>query len=351
MKKSILFLGLCMLALNANAQTFGGKSSVSNSAKATNVEMAKPKAEQKASQPHVLTLLKVPEEFSFDDYLTQNLKNSNGEKLNCKKQDDVVVCVDKNQKPFTGVATGTKSDSKIKLTGHANYKNGMLNGLSKIMYENNTVAFEAKYINGKREGVAVTYSDKAHKQSETSYKNGKKDGHMVLYFPNGTKMLDATYKNDKAEGAARVWHPNGKLQSQAIFINNLLEGNATTYFANGKIETQETFKNGKRHGIMKIYDEEDGKVNMEAPYTDGEINGVLKIFEGGKLATSTVYENGKANGQYIIYNPNGTKRITATVVNGKLEGEAKVYDQTGKLRKIEYYKDGKGIKERYKMIP
>ena len=105
MKKSILFLGLCMLALNANAQTFGGKANAVNKATNANVEMAKPKAEKKASQPHVLSLLKVSEAFNFDDYLTQNLKNTKGEKINCKKQDEIVVCFDKNQKHFTGVAT------------------------------------------------------------------------------------------------------------------------------------------------------------------------------------------------------------------------------------------------------
>ena len=105
MKKSILFLGLCMLALNANAQTFGGKANTANKAKDTNVEMAKPKEEMGLIKPHPLLSMAIPEHFNFDDYLTQNLKNTKGEKINCKKQDEIVVCFDKNQKPFTVIAT------------------------------------------------------------------------------------------------------------------------------------------------------------------------------------------------------------------------------------------------------
>ncbi|MBP3546047.1 MAG: toxin-antitoxin system YwqK family antitoxin [Alphaproteobacteria bacterium] len=344
MKKSILFLGLCMLALNANAQTFGGKSGVSNSVKATNVEMAKPKAEQEASQPHVLSLIKNQDDFNYDDYLTQNLKTSNGEKLNCKKQDDVVICVDKNQKPFTGVATGTANNAKMKFIGHANYKNGMLNGVSKIVYESGNVVFESKYVNGKREGVAVTYSDKGYKQSETNYKNGKKDGRFVAYFPNGAKMVEANYKNDKAEGAQRVWHPNGKLQSQSRFTNDVIDGNATTYYTNGKLETQRIYKNGKENGVMKIYDDKTNKVAAEIPYVDGKIHGMLTVYNDGIPFNKMRYENGINNGEYIFYHQNGKKFIEATAKNDKLEGEAKIYDPTGKLNRIEYYKDGKKIK-------
>lgn len=345
MKKSILFLGLCMLALNANAQTLGGKAKAGNNAKNTNVEMAKPSGENQTYQPHVLSLIKAKEDFNFDDYLTQNLKTSNGEKLDCKKQNEVVVCFDKNQKPFTGVATGIANNPKIKFTGHANYKNGMLNGLSKIVYKSGNVAFESKYVNGKREGVSVTYSDKGYKQSETNYKNGKKDGRFVAYFPNGAKMVEANYKNDKAEGTQRVWHPNGKLQSQARFSNDLIEGNATTYYTSGRIETQRTYKNGKENGVMKIYDDKKNKVTAQIPYVDGKIHGMLIVYNDGIPFNEMHYENGINNGKYILYHKNGKKFIVATAKNDKLEGEAKVYDKTGKLQKIEYYKDGKIVKK------
>ena len=341
MKKSILFLGLCMLALNANAQTFGGKANTANKAKDTNVEMAKPKEEMGLIKPHPLLSMAIPEHFNFDDYLTNNIKTQNGEKLNCKEQNDVVVCVDKNQKPFTGIANG--SDSKLKLTSQANYQNGMLNGLSRIMYDNNKVAFEAKYINGKREGVAVGYSRLGPKQSETHYKNGKKDGRHILYYLTGIKTVEMTFKNDKAEGTARSWHPNGKLQSQALFVNNLMEGNVTSYYPHGKIAYQEVYKNGKRNGVVKHYEENTGKMDIEAPYVDGKIHGALKIYDNGKIIFKTDYENDVANGEYIGYNDNGTISMSATVINGKLEGMAKVFDDYGKLKSIEYYKDGEAV--------
>ena len=48
-------------------------------------------------------------------------------------------------------------------------------------------------------------------------------------------------------------------------------------------------------------------------------------------AMETIYKDGKENGYYYLYNPNGTYRTKGAYSMGKPIGEWEYYDKDGKL--------------------
>lgn len=56
-------------------------------------------------------------------------------------------------------------------------------------------------------------------------------------------------------------------------------------------------------------------------------------------------QQGEVHGAFKAYHDNGKLSNEANFVNGKMQGESKVYDQNGALIEIEYYHDDKNVLE------
>ncbi len=90
-----------------------------------------------------------------------------------------------------------------------------------------------------------------------------------------------------------------------------------SYFQNGKIKSTGVFRNNKANGIWK-YNYENGVLKMEGPFKDNEHNGYWKYY----------YETGLINMEGEIY-----KEIK--------EGEWKYYFENGNLKNTGFYKRNK----------
>jgi len=98
-----------------------------------------------------------------------------------------------------------------------NYKNGVLNGISKTYY-----------LNGK-------ITEFSH------YKNGKLDGNLKRYADNGILLDNLNYKNGKLYGAAKYYNIKGKLIYWGDYQNDE-KVRKWEYFENGKPESLDSIK-------------------------------------------------------------------------------------------------------------
>jgi antitoxin component YwqK of YwqJK toxin-antitoxin module len=186
-------------------------------------------------------------------------------------------------------------------------------------------SIEFNLINSIKEGEAIVYDSSGNKFGEGSYLNGKQNGKWVYYFSNGKKLAEGSFINgDESEkgesgvpknGRDGIWnfyHENGKINEDANYKDGLLNGSRKSYFENGQLNEEENYQNGRLNGIRKVYLE----------------NGSLK--EEGK------YENGKENGMFAFYNENGTKEQESIYLNGIKNGKEVLFYKNGKI-KAEYF--------------
>jgi antitoxin component YwqK of YwqJK toxin-antitoxin module len=98
-------------------------------------------------------------------------------------------------------------ESKIVMTIES-YKNGKLDGLKKIFYNNSTLAEETNYTLGVKNGVAKTFAENGKPLDVHTYKNGQFQGLASYYDGNGNKIYEGNYANGKRVGFWKFFEQN-----------------------------------------------------------------------------------------------------------------------------------------------
>ena len=94
------------------------------------------------------------------------------------------------------------------------------------------------------------------------------------------------------------------------------------YYPSGKIKLEYTLVNGKKEGIEKQYDEEDGLI-FESNYKNGLMHGKhiqWSDYSNGIKYNESDYIAGKLHGIEKIYNNDGSLLRERNYVNGVIEG-------------------------------
>lgn len=187
------------------------------------------------------------------------------------------------------------------------------------------------------------------------------------YYKDGTIQSEVTYKNGKKNGIATYYHPNGKKSLELFFKDDLAEGQSTLWYFKGTINRTGNYKNNKLNGISTTWDENDGYKLSEETYLNDTLNGLYREFHpNGEVKTKGNYKSGKYEGKWEYFDElglpvgeglfkNGAGVLKGWYPDGKTirevhyldnlkDGSETFWDESGKLEKIIYYKNGKVIK-------
>ena len=145
-----------------------------------------------------------------------------------------------------------------------------------------------------------------------------------------------------------------------------IESESSKGYQNNKLIITKEFKNLTETAVM--YDKDNSSVKMEIKYKDNSLkNGTARSYTNNKLVQEIVFENSTAtllreyhdngnlatelpaNGEAKIYYENGKVKESVPVKNGKREGIAREYDETGKVIKETLYRNDKEIKKAKKV--
>ena len=116
-------------------------------------------------------------------------------------------------------------------------------------------------------------------EGKIPFKNGVIEGSSKLYYPSGKLASVATFKNGKVEGVQKDYYENGNLKRELPHKNGIINGIVKEYYPNGKLKIESNQKNGLPDGVSKFYDE-NGKVIDQATFKDGQevkTKGLLQI--------------------------------------------------------------------------
>ena len=145
-----------------------------------------------------------------------------------------------------------------------------------------------------------------------------------------------------------------------------IESEISKGYQNNKLIMTKEFKNLTETAVM--YDKNNSSTKMEIKYKDSSLkNGTARSYNNNKLVQEIVFENSTAilireyhdngnlatelpaNGEAKIYYENGKIKESVPVKNGKREGIAREYDETGKVIKETLYRNDEEIKKAKKV--
>ena len=111
------------------------------------------------------------------------------------------------------------------------YQNDLLEGESRIYYENGKLDYIENHVKGEYVGM---------------YKK---------YYENGQLSNEGQYVDNQMNGLWKRWYDNGQLREEVPFVGNEENGHFKEYHENGKIKTEGAYINGDHEqGELRIYD-------------------------------------------------------------------------------------------------
>ncbi len=232
---------------------------------------------------------------------------------------------------------------------------------------NQTISFFKKgkltskytHLGDKKEGEAIGFYDSGKVRWTGSYKNDLQNAEWYTYYENGLKYIFVFYENGRAmrdslfdiEGRdsmivdheysksgieKRIIYSDKMLKlTESYFKNDKLDGVTTSFYENGNKKFVGEYRKGKMFGERLYYNE------------TGELcNGKFKdMNESGYVEREGVCVEGRPEGEFKVYNSKHSMAIKANFKNGKAEGLTYYYYGRDTISSIELYKNGKFVKE------
>lgn len=173
------------------------------------------------------------------------------------------------------------------------------------------------------------------------FKNGKEDGIDTSYYPSGCIMAVRNNIEGVRDGNWRFYYDSSY---QEYFIENytagMKNGMQRYYYKNGNLSKLENYNmnslDGKKieyHFSPEFLDSSSLKVKIEIDYKDGKYNGKYKMFSPqGKPLIEENYVMDKKDGDQKYYQRNGNLMRTEEWNKGLRDGEF-----------ITYYMDGESM--------
>ncbi len=165
-------------------------------------------------------------------------------------------------------------------------------------------------------------------------------------LPTGDIERYSVLKADtgKKQGVYSLISPIGDTLEKAMFANGQLNGNRYL-FKNGKVFIIETYLDGAYHGPYSAYFD-DGQLKQKGFYKNNRMDSIWTTYYTEKpdqIKEEVTFHNGTENGPFREYHLNGKLAAEGNYVEEFEDGEIKVYDTTGTLKKIYVYKDKRPV--------
>ena len=159
------------------------------------------------------------------------------------------------------------------------FVNGREEGVDTTHYESGCLMVVRHHIGGKEHGTWTYYYDSTGYMAwEMSYNLGEKNGQHIFFGPKGDTTLLENYKNGVLHGPKKSYNKRTKkLEKEAYYVNGLLEGNYIVYNEEGIIIQKLSYKQGKKNGVCSYYYDDGVLLRTENWEMDAK-NGEFKSF-------------------------------------------------------------------------
>ncbi|MDR1667771.1 MAG: toxin-antitoxin system YwqK family antitoxin [Bacteroidales bacterium] len=139
------------------------------------------------------------------------------------------------------------------------------------------------------------------------------NGYNRIYYPNGQISSEGYMKDGKPDGYWKTYYVTGIVKSEGNRRHNLLDSTWVFYSETGDTSEIIHYIAGKKSGYHYVFENTVEKNRVSASY----------------LKSKELYVDDKKEGQGYFYFPSGKIEMTVAYKNGKRQGTAKAYDETG----------------------
>lgn len=181
---------------------------------------------------------------------------------------------------------------------------------------NTKIAWTGEYANGKPSGEFVYFDRNGKELGRSTIKDGT--GTMMTFYANRRPATRQYMFQGVPAGIYQELTPLGKVTLEGRYRGDLKQGTWKAWTADGVPTLEQTWKRGKLDGIVRKYI--DGKVATEATYKDGKANGPYQELRGGRPALVGQFVAGLRQGTWTTYDAEGSVLLTATYQDGVLDG-------------------------------
>jgi len=235
----------------------------------------------------------------------------------------------------------------------------------KMTFQRDTIELVRK-VNGKYHGLLLRLSPNGDTIEKIPFDNGKIHGTWVKFDTNGDTLFYRNFLNGKEHGKSVGRNPMYGTYVIENFVNGLLDGKVVIYdrgFGNQELVklpdknfllSEFYMKDGLKHGSYTkyygshakaytyrnkiMYDTTYSIIEQKGQYYKGMRHGLWQEFSrDGSLDSETQFEYDKESGFYKKYFPNGNLRISGENKNGKATGEWIYYNEDGTINRKENY--------------
>jgi antitoxin component YwqK of YwqJK toxin-antitoxin module len=238
-------------------------------------------------------------------------------------------------------------------------RRGKLDGDFTIWRNKKAMRVHGQYDHGKRDGLWVWNDRDANKEREGNYVDGKRDGPWTEWYenkivftghytrgrPDGEFIYYDRNENELGRfeikdgtGTMLTFWPNKKVASRQHFYQGASDGLYQELTKEGKVVVEARFRSDAKHGAWKEFTP-DGVPTLEQTWKRGKLDGVVKKYVDGAIATEATYKEGKATGRYAEYRA-GKPAVTGQFADDRRTGTWTEYDAEGHVTLTATYKDG-----------
>jgi antitoxin component YwqK of YwqJK toxin-antitoxin module len=129
---------------------------------------------------------------------------------------------------------------------------------------------------------------------------GRKQGEWKATFTDGRTRYTGQFRDDVPYGEFRYCFPSGELRSVNVFSQNGKVAHNKTYFENNLLMAEGKYFNQKKDSTWRFYSDIDGNMLSEEDYLNDLRHGLVKNYypDSGKLLEVIHYKDGKKNGAW-----------------------------------------------------
>lgn len=171
---------------------------------------------------------------------------------------------------------------------------------------------------------------------------GRKIGKWKAEFENGMLRYEGQFRNDRPYGEFRHYFNTGELRAINLYSMNGKVAHNQTFSSDGTLLAEGKYINQKKDSTWRFYSDIDGVLISEEDYHIDMLYGEVKNYypENGSLAEITYYNNGKKEGLWKRYFPDGSLMTQGLYKNDLLDGALIIYHPNGNIQISGQYEIG-----------
>ncbi|MFV0346517.1 MAG: hypothetical protein ACK5IQ_09775 [Bacteroidales bacterium] len=186
-------------------------------------------------------------------------------------------------------------------------------------HDNGRTKYEGIFKDGKPTGEMKKYYSSGIMSAKLLYCPNSDSVHAELFDKSSKPIASGTYIGTDKIGRWQYFQ-NGRLAYKQDYSNNLKHGKRFMYFNDGSMFEISTWNKDSLNGEYKTFFPKIEKVDFEASYLNGKLNGDSKTyFENGQIEAKGKYKNGKQEGTWEYFNDKGEHRYTLEYIDGRMQ--------------------------------